>query len=116
MVIKIKKGRIITDLYYKPTDAYQYLHYDSCHADHIKRLIKFSQTLQLKRICSEKNNLNVHDEDLKICFRKRRYPDNLNKEQVEKALRLTPSDKNNSKKANGVSLVVTYNSAFVSGN
>ena len=40
------------------------------------------------------------------------YLDYLIKEQVEKALRLTPSDENNSKKVNGVSLVVTYNPAF----
>ena len=74
--------------------------------------IIFSQTLWLKRICSEKNDLNVHVEDLKIWFRKRGYPDYLIKEQAEKALRLTPSDENNSRKVNGVSLVVTYNPAF----
>ena len=112
MVIKIKEGRIITDLYCKPTDGHQYLHYDSCHADHIKRSIIFSQTLRLKRICSEKNDLNVHVEDLKTWFRKRGYPDYLIKEQVEKALRLTPSDENNSKEVNGVPLVVTYNPGF----
>ena len=65
VVIKIKEGRIITDLYCKPTDGHQYLHYDSCHADHIKRSIIFSQTLRLKRMCSEKNDLNMHVEDLK---------------------------------------------------
>ena len=97
MVIKIKEGRIITDLYCKPTDGHQYLHYDSCHADHIKRSIIFSQTLRLKSICSEKNGLNVHVEDLKTCFRKRGYPDYLIKEQLEKALRLTPNDENNKK-------------------
>ena len=57
VVIKIKEGKIITDLYCKPADV---LHYDSCHADHIKRSIIFSQTLRLKRICSDKNDLNVH--------------------------------------------------------
>ena len=46
---------------------------------------------------------------LKTCFRKRRYPDYLIKEQVQKALKLTPSDENNSKKVNVVPLVVTYN-------
>ena len=51
----------------------------------------------------------MHVEDLKTWFRKRGYPDYLIKEQVEKALRLTPSDENNSKKVNGVPLVVTYN-------
>ena len=46
VVITIKEGRIITDLYCKPTGGHQYLHYDSCHGDHIKRSITFSQTLR----------------------------------------------------------------------
>ena len=54
----------------------------------------------------------MHVEDLKIWFRERGYPDYLIKEQVEKALRLTTNDEKNSKKVNGVSLVVTYNPAF----
>ena len=54
----------------------------------------------------------MHIEDLKTWFRKRGYSDYLIKEQVEKSLRLTPSDENNSKKVNSVSLVVTYNPAF----
>ena len=111
-MIKIKEGRIITDLYCKPTDGHQHLHNDSCHADHIKILIIFNQTFRLKRICSEKNVLNVHVEDLIIWFRKKGYPDYRIKEQVENALRLTPSDENNSKRVNGVPLVVTYNLAF----
>ena len=62
MTIKIKEGRIIIDLYCK--NLHQYLHYDSCHADHIKVSIISSQALVLKRICFEKNDLNVHVEDL----------------------------------------------------
>ena len=54
----------------------------------------------------------MHVEELKTWFRKRGHPDYLVKEQVEKVLRLTPSDENNSKKVNGVPLVVTYNPAF----
>ena len=45
VVIKIKEGKITTNLFCKPTDGHQYLHYDSCHAEHIKRSIVFSQTL-----------------------------------------------------------------------
>ena len=41
-------------------------------------------------------------EDFKIWFCKGEYPDYLVKEQVEKALRFTPSDENNSIKVNGV--------------
>ena len=106
VVIKIKEGRLITDLYCKPTDGHQDLHYDSCHADHIKRSIIFNQKLRLNRICYGKNDFNVHVEDLKIWFHKRVYPDYLIKEQVERALSVTPSDEYNSKKVNGVSLVV----------
>ena len=87
VAIKIKEGKIITDLYCKPRDGHQYLHYNSCHADLIKRSIIFSQTFQLKRVCSEKNDLNMHVEDLKIWFCKRGYPGNLIKEQVKNALR-----------------------------
>ena len=112
MVRKIKEDRIITDLYRKPTDGHQYFHFDSCHADHIERSIMFSQTLRLKRICPKKNYLDAHVKDLKIWSRKRGYPDNFIKDQVEKGLRLTPSDENNSKKVNGVTLIVTYNPAF----
>ena len=110
LVIKIKEGRIITDLYCKPTDDHQYLHYDSRHTDHTKKLIIFSQILHDLNVHGE--DLNVQVEDLKTWFRKRGYPDYLIKEQVEKALRLTPSDENNNKKVNGVPLVVTYNPAF----
>ena len=56
--------------------------------------------------------LNVHIENRKSRFRKRGYPYYLIKEQVEKVLRLSPSDENNSKKVNEVPLVVTYNPAF----
>ena len=51
-------------------------------------------------------------EYLKIWFCKRVYPENLIKEQIEKAFTLTPSDENNSKNVCGVSLVVTYNPAL----
>ena len=55
----------------------------------------------------------MHVENLKTWFCKREYPDYLIKEQVEKALRLTPSDENNSKKVNGVPLSsMTHNPAF----
>lgn len=102
VVIKINKGRIIADLCCKPTNGHQFLHHDSYHADHLKRSITFSQTLSLKRVCSEKNGLNVHVWDLKIWFRKQGYPGNLIMDQVEKVLRLTLSDENNSNKVNGV--------------
>ena len=54
----------------------------------------------------------MHIEDLKTWFCNRGYPGLLIKEQFEKALRLNPSDENNSKEVNDVPLVVTHNPAF----
>ena len=78
MAMKTKEGRIIIDLYCKPKNGPQYLHYNSCQADHRKRLIIFSQNLQLKGICSEKNNL------FKICFRKRDILTILSRKRLKK--------------------------------
>ena len=64
LVIKLKDGKIVTDLYCKPTDSHQYLNYDSCHAKHIKISIIFSQTLRLKKIWSQKCDLDSHVKEL----------------------------------------------------
>ena len=58
-VYKVEKKKflgckITTNLFCKPTDGHQYLHYDSCHAEPIKRSIVFSQTFRVKSISSEK--------------------------------------------------------------
>ena len=45
-------------------------------------------------------------------FVKGGYPNYLIEEQVEKALRLIPSDESNSKKVNSVPLLVAYNPEF----
>ena len=44
VVIKTKNGRLSTELYSKPVDSHQNLHYNSCHAEHIKKSIIYSQT------------------------------------------------------------------------
>ena len=38
VVIIIKNGRLRTDLYSKPVDSHQYLHYSSCHVEHKQNL------------------------------------------------------------------------------
>ena len=86
VVIKIKESNITTNLFCKPKDGHQYLYYDSCHAEHIKRSIALSQTLRLKRICSKKRDLDSNVENPREWFRKRGYPEQLIKIQVARAL------------------------------
>ena len=46
-------GEISTDLYTKPTDTHQYLQATSCHPNHTKKGIPYSQALRILRICSD---------------------------------------------------------------
>ena len=39
--VEIKENRIITDVYCKETDTYQYLDYRSCHPKHVKMGIPY---------------------------------------------------------------------------
>ena len=48
----MKNGKILTDLYVKPTDTNQYLDSSSCLPYHCKKRIPYSQALSLNRICS----------------------------------------------------------------
>ena len=50
-VVGIEGNNFVTDVYYKPNDCHQFLHYESSHPIHIKRSIVYSQGLRIKRIC-----------------------------------------------------------------
>ena len=113
VVIKIKNGRLSTDLYSKPVNRHQYLHYNFCHAEHIKKSIIYSQTLRLRRICSERKDLKSHVKDLKGWFLRRGYPQRIVEEQVGRKFRLSlENDTQQNKMENGIPLIVTYNLAF----
>ena len=71
VVVKIKNGRLSTGLYSKPVDSNKYLEYNSCHAEHLKKSLIYSQTLRLRRICSD---LQSHVEGLEGGFLRRGYP------------------------------------------
>ena len=53
MYVKFKNGKIITDLYRKPTDKDQYLLTSSCHPIDCFKSSPFSLTMRIVRICSE---------------------------------------------------------------
>ena len=83
VIAKIQQGEFVTDLYCKPTDGHQYLHFDSYHASHTKTPIVYSQALRMERICSRRSNLIVKINKLKDWFRERDYPEEIvNKEQT----------------------------------
>ena len=52
LTVSLLDNRVSTDLYIKPKDRHQYLHYSSSHSVHTKQSIVYSQTLRFNRICS----------------------------------------------------------------
>ena len=51
----IKKGKIVSDLYRKPTDKNKYLLSSSSHPLECLKLIPFSLSLRIVRVCSEES-------------------------------------------------------------
>ena len=82
--VKLIDCKLETDLYMKPTDRHQYLHYLSSHPEHTKRSIVYSQTLRVNRLCSLENDFNYHKLNMKEWFIKSGYPESVIEKEMKK--------------------------------
>ena len=55
ILIKNVNGKIITDIYHKPTDTQQYLHYRSHHSQNCIKSIPYTLTRRIHTIITDKN-------------------------------------------------------------
>ena len=72
--VQIKNGKIVTDLYRKPTDRNQYLLTNSCSPASVTKNIPFSLALRIVRICSEEEARELRFSELKALLLARSYP------------------------------------------
>ena len=86
------KGAISTDIYRKPTDIRQYLHFDSCHPLSHKLPIAFSQALRIRRICSDFDVAAKRCRELKFDLIKCGYPRKAVANKISKVLRMNRDD------------------------
>ena len=86
VTVRVNHGEFITNLYCKPTDGHQYLHFESCHPSHTKSSIIFSQALRMRRICSKKSDLVANIGKLKDWFKERGYPEDMVNKETKRAL------------------------------
>jgi hypothetical protein len=77
-------GDVITDLYRKETDARSYLHFSSCHPNHIFSSIVYSQGIRIRRIVNDNYRLSQHLDELKIAFFKAKYPKKMVNNIIDK--------------------------------
>lgn len=80
-------NNIITDIYRKPTDSHQYLHFFSNHARHIKRNVPYSLAYRIHSIVSDNSTRTVRFAELKQRLLERKYPATLIDDAIEKAKR-----------------------------
>jgi hypothetical protein len=86
VVVNLEEGKVVTDLYRKPTDTLQYLHFDSCHPREHKLPIAYSQALRIRKICSRKADAIYHCALLKEALTRRGYPRKQCSRYIERAL------------------------------
>ena len=75
--VKLIDGKLETDLYMKPIDRHQYLHYLSSHPEHTKRSIVHSQNIRVDRLGSLEKDFNYQKLNTKEWFFKRGYPESV---------------------------------------
>ena len=85
MVIKLNDGSIKTDVYYKETNAHDYLHYTSHHPQHTKDNIPFSLAKRIVFITSDERQLETNLNDLRGWLRAQDYPDNVIEKGIHNA-------------------------------
>ena len=91
-VHKSEDGTLWTDLYSKPTDSHNYLHYKSAHPSHCKKSLPYSQMLRIKRICTRNDDYLYHILVLCCHFLNRGYPIDTLIDAIIKASKVSQAD------------------------
>lgn len=84
--------RIITDIYHKPTDARQYLHYRSCHPRHIKNNVPYNLARRVCTIVSDPVLKSERLKELKYHLTRQAYPNAVIEYGIKKAMNIPIAD------------------------
>ena len=90
ILVSINGNRLVTSVFYKPTDSHSYLLYSSSHPNHTKR--SFSQFLCLCRLCSEDEDFHTKSLEMRDFFVQRGYPTSLLDTAFSKASQIPRSE------------------------
>jgi len=112
-----QRGGLYTNLYTKPTDTHNYLHYTSAHPAHCMRGGPYSQLLRVKRICTHEADFVENSKMILSHFYRRGYPEKLlldsyNRAKIlDRQTLLLPKDTSETKEYNNSQLfmISTYN-------
>ena len=80
--VRLVEGKLMTDLFVKPTDIQQFLDTSSSHPYHCKKGIRCSQALRLNRICSDNESFDKRCNDLEEWLMERGYYGKMKRKQI----------------------------------
>ena len=114
MSVSIVHNKLEIDLFCKPKDCQQFLHFNSAHPFHNKKLIVYSQRLSIKSLCSSTLAFQKHLENSKTWFCKRGYPQKAVDAQIKRISEKSLDElfERPVRKETGVPLVVAYHPRF----
>ena len=92
VLLWVANGRIITDIYNKPTDTFNYLPFSSSHPRHICRNIPYSLARRIKGIVSDESKINSRMTEMKNRLIKKSYPAGIINNGINKALKLSRNE------------------------
>ena len=84
--VSLRDGAIPTDLYIKPADGHQHLHYQLSHPYHVKVSIPYSQALRASRVCSSEKEFRANICKMKVWFSARGYLEKIVNDQIDKVV------------------------------
>jgi hypothetical protein len=77
ILVSIHGNKLVTSVFYEPTDSRSYRLFSFSHPSYTKRSILFSQFLRLRRICSEEEVLQAKGLEMSHVFVQRGYSTSL---------------------------------------
>ena len=115
LLVSLEGNEFVTDLYCKPIDGHQYLHYESSHPIHTRRSAVYSQALRIRRMCTKEKDSEKHLQELRSWFENRNYPEKLITEQLKKVTDMSRESllaKKNVTQSKGVPLDMDYSQSI----
>ena len=103
ILVSINGNRLVTSVFYEPTDSHSYLLYSFSHPNHTKRSIPFSQSLRLRHLCSEDEDLHTKSLEMRDFFVQCGYPTSLLDTAFSKTSQTLTNPENNQ-----IPLVLTF--------
>ena len=115
--IRIEGGKLVTNLFIKPTNEQIYLDYNSNHPEHCKQGIPYSQALRIMERCATTTDRDTHFTNLESKLVQRNYPQELVTQQIARAKTkerkglIFQQRKNKAKSDDKVRLIFTHGAA-----